>query len=284
MILLTGATGKTGGETAKKLGAAGVPFRALVRDESKAAHLKDLGAELVVGDISNRADLDQALNGIEKAFLVLPNIENQLELEQNFTDACLAAGVKHLVYLSSLESVPGCTTPVTKMHVESETYIRNSGLAWTMIRPTFFMQLFLASAAKIKETGNITMPTANGTVAATDLRDVAEVICKVLTENGHENQSYDLTGPDLITLGQIAERFSKVLGREYKHVSPPLDAFADVLRSIGFPEWRVGAVCAEFEGIAGGMVDHTTNKIEELLGRPATSIDQFAADYADLFS
>ena len=260
-----------------------MPFRAIVRDETKAAGLKDLGAELAVGDLSDRAFLDQALEGVTKAFLVLPNVEEQEAIEMQFVDACAAKGNIHLVYLSSMESIPGCTTIVTKMHVHIEEHIRNSGLTYTMIRPTFFMQLFIGSAAKIKETGNIVMPTADGTVVPTDVRDVGDVIAKVLTEEGHENQSYDITGPELITLGEVAARFSKVLGKEIKHVSPPMGAYSDVLRKVGFPEWRVEAVTGELGGIAAGMIDHKTELMGELLGRPPRSIDDFVVDYAELF-
>ncbi len=127
------------------------------------------------------------------------------------------------------------------------------------------------------------MPTGEGNVVPTDLRDVGEVIAKVLTEDGHENQSYDITGPELINLGEVAARFSKVLGREIKHVSPPMDVYSDVLRKVGFPEWRVEAVTGELAGIAGGMIDHKTELMGEMLGRAPRSIDDFVADYADLF-
>jgi uncharacterized protein YbjT (DUF2867 family) len=283
MILITGATGKTGGAVAAELGKRGITFRAIVRDANKAKHLLDMGGELCVGNLADREFLDTVLEGVTKAFLVLPNVEDQEAMEMQFVDACAAKGGIHLVYLSSMESIPGCTTTVTKMHVRTEEHIRASGLPYTMIRPTFFMQLFIASAAKIKETGNIVMPTANGTVVPTDVRDVAEVIVNVLTEDGHENQSYDITGPELITLGEVAARFSKVLGREIKHVSPPLDAYADVLRKVGFPEWRVEAVSGELGGIAAGMIDHKTETMGEMLGRPPRKIDDFVADYAELF-
>jgi uncharacterized protein YbjT (DUF2867 family) len=283
MILLTGATGKTGGAVAKSLAKLGIPFRAIVRDENKAASLKPLGAELLVGNLSNREFINESLQGVSKAFLVLPNVEEQRAMEIQFIDACATKSGIHLVYLSSMESVPGCTTTVTKMHVEVEEYIRNSGLTYTMIRPTFFMQLFLGSAAKIKETGNIVMPTADGNVVPTDIRDVGDVIAKVLTEGGHEKKSYDITGPELITLGEVAARFSKVLGKEIRHVSPPISAYADVLRKVGFPEWRVEAVTGELDGIARGIIDHKTELMAELLDRQPRSIDDFVSDYADLF-
>ena len=106
MILITGSTGKTGGEVARRLAAASIPFRALIRNPDKAGPIEALGAEIVIGDIADQATLALAFDGVDKAFLVLGNDEEQLILEKQFTDAAVAAGVQHLVYLSSLESVP----------------------------------------------------------------------------------------------------------------------------------------------------------------------------------
>lgn len=283
MILITGSTGKTGSEVARQLAAAGVPFRALVRNPDKAAEISALGAELIVGDIADQAFLSTALQGIEKAFLVLPNDEQQLVLEKNFTAACAAAGVQQLVYLSSLESVPESTNPITQNHVAAENYIRESGMAWTIMRPTFFNQNFETYAPRIREAGQIVMPVGNGTVSATDLRDVGAVIREVLTKPGHENKSYDLTGPELLTFAEIAERFSKVLGTPVEYIDQPMEEFAELLRTIGLSEWRVDAVCKELEAIGAGVVDHTTDTIQELLGRPPISLEQYISDHVHLF-
>jgi uncharacterized protein YbjT (DUF2867 family) len=283
MILITGSTGKTGGEVARRLAAKSIPFRALIRNPDKAGPIEALGAEVVIGDIADQAALKRALDGVEKAFLVMSNDEEQLILEKQFTDAAIAAGVQHLVYLSSLESVPESKNPITQNHVAAETYIRESGLAWTMIRPTFFMQMFEGMAARIKETGKIVMPAGSGTVSTTDLRDVAEVIVDVLTNPGHENKSYDLTGPELLTFVEIAQQFSSVLGRTIEYVDQPMDEFRTVLKRINLSEWRTDAVCKELEAIGAGAVDHTTETLQELLGRPPTSLEQFIRDHEPLF-
>ena len=283
MILLTGATGKTGGEVARQLAAAGVPFRALIRNPDKAEALKALGAELVVGDLADQAFLPRALSGIEKAFLVMPNDEQQLILENQFTDAAAAAGVQHLVYLSSLESVPESKNPITQNHVAAQNHIRESGMTWTIVRPTFFNQNFETYAPRIREAKQIVMPVGNGTISSTDLRDVGEVIREVLTKPGHENKSYDMTGPELLTFTEIAEKFSKILGTHVEFIDQPLEEFGELLRTIGLSEWRVDAVCKELEAIGAGVVDHTTDTIEELLGRPPISLEQYITDHLDQF-
>ena len=191
-----------------------------------------MNAELVIGDVADDAVLAAALEGVERALLVMPNGEEQLRLECRFTDQAARAGVRHLVKLSSLESVPESPNPITRMHVASEQHIRRSGMDWTMIRPTFFMQTFLSSAKAIREQQRIAMPAGKGTIAPTDLRDVAAVILRVLTEPGHAGQSYDLTGPELITLAEAAARFAAVLGREVNYVDLPIAEFRQRLTSI----------------------------------------------------
>ncbi|MEO8223852.1 MAG: SDR family oxidoreductase [Gammaproteobacteria bacterium] len=283
MLLLTGVTGKTGGEVARQLSAAGVPFRALVRNAAKVAGISALGADVVVGDVGDREVLERALDGIERALLVMPNGEEQLLLENRFTYHAGRAGVAHLVKLSSLESVPESANPITRTHVASEAFIRESGMAWTMIRPTFFMQTFLSSAATIRDKGIIAMPAGGGTIAPTDLRDVGAVIRRVLTEPGHENRSYDLTGPELLTLEEIAAQFSAVLGRQICYVDQPLAEFRARLTGVNLAPWRIDAVCKEFEAIAAGVIDHTTDTMAELLGRPPANLRQFIQDHRALY-
>jgi len=283
MILLTGATGKVGGELARQLTEADIPFSAIARSREKAAALLDMDADVVFGDLEDREFLTATMAGIERAVLVMPNVENQLAIETQFIDVAAESGVKHIVYLSSLESVPGATNPITSIHVATEEHLKASGLAWTMIRPAFFMQTFSASAPRIKETGNIVLPLGQAKLATTDLRDAAAVMTKVLTESGHENQSYDLTGPELLTMEEIAARFSEVLGKKFSYVDLPLETFTKRLAAVGFSDWRVKAVAAELHSIANGSLDHTTETVQQLLGRPANSIDVFVRDHGELF-
>jgi uncharacterized protein YbjT (DUF2867 family) len=287
MILVTGVTGKTGGEVARQLAAAGIPFRALVRNPDKAEAVRPLATELVIGDMADPAVLRRAVDGVSRALLVLPNIEQQLALEKQFVDAAVAAGMEQLVYLSSLESLPESRNPITRAHVAAETHLRqagqSSGLAWTMIRPTFFMQSFLTSAARIRDRGELVLAAGNGTLACTDLRDVGEIIVACLSQSGHRNQSYDLTGPELLNLTEIASQFSKVLGYQVRYVDQPVDEFRERLRSVGMNPWRVDAVVMELQSIAAGAIDHTTDTVQKLLGRPPHSLQQFIADHAAAF-
>lgn len=283
MILVTGATGKTGGAVAKELATHNIVFRVIVRNVEKAAGLKDLGAEIALGDMSDAAAVSEALEGIDKAVLIMSNGENQLAIEKQFTDCAVAAGVKHLVKLSSMESEPGTAKPIPAMHVASENHIRASGINWTMVRPTFFTQNFLAAARTIKASDEITLALGDAVVAPTDIRDVAEVMRLALTDDKHINMSYDLTGPEALSLAQAAKIFSSVLGREIRYVPQSVEEFRKALTQAGLPEWRVNAVCDEFKLLSEKASMHTTDSIQQVLSREPTSVEQFVKDHIALY-
>jgi uncharacterized protein YbjT (DUF2867 family) len=282
MILLTGVTGKTGGETAKQLVEKGASLRALVRDDAKAADLKAAGVELVVGDMGDPNTVKQAMDGVEKAFMLLPNGEQQLAMEKQFTDLAVSAGVKHLVKLSSMEAVADAQTPIPKAHWASEEYVRESGLDWTMIKPNFFMQNLLASAGPIKAQRKFFLPMGDGTTGMADCRDIGAVCAEVLSDDGHAGKSYEITGPEVLSFYDVADRFSAVLGEKVEYVPMPMDAFREKMTGILVP-WHLNAVCELFREIAEIGLDHTTSTFKELIGRDPISVRQFINDNVAIF-
>lgn len=282
MILLTGVTGKTGGETAKQLLAKGAKIRAIVRNEAKAEGLKAAGVELVVGDIGDAAVVRQALQGVEKAMLVLPNGKTQQANEQQFTDLAKAAGVKHLVKMSSMEAVPHAETPIPKAHWAVEEYIRASGIPWTMVKPNFFMQNLLASANSIKTQKKFSLPMGEGTTGMADIRDIAAVCVEVLTGQGHAGKSYEITGPEVLTFHDVAARFSEVLGEKIEYVPMPMDQFRTRMTGVLEP-WHLDAVCGLFREIAEIGLDHTTDTFRQLMGREPRSVKDFVRDHIAVF-
>jgi uncharacterized protein YbjT (DUF2867 family) len=282
LILLTGATGKTGGEAAKQLLARGVRIRALVRSEGKAASLRAAGADLVVGDIGDAEAVKRALTGVDKALLILPNGRNQQADEQQFTDLAKAAGVQHLVKMSSMEAVPHAKTAIPKAHWAVEEYIRASGLAWTMVKPNFFMQNLLSSAGSIKAQRRFSLPMGNGTTGMADIRDIGAVCAEVLTGKGHAGKSYAITGPEVLTFYDVAARFSEVLGARVEYVPMPMEQFRERMTSVLEP-WHLNAVCELFREIAETGLDHTTDTFRQLTGREPIPLRQFIKDNVALF-
>ena len=284
MILLTGVTGNTGGATAKELVARGVPFRAFVRDESKVADLEAAGVELVVGDLANRDTVATALQGIEKATLILPNDENQQAMETQFIDLAVEAGVNHVIKMSSYEAREEATSPIPVAHFAVEQHLRNSGVGWTMIRPNFFMQNFLGSGASIKSKNQFTMPMGNGVTVMIDCRDIGAAIAEVLTGQGHVGQSYDISGPEKLSFYDVADRFSEVLGRKIEYIDEDPQAFRERVAPFMRSEWHLNAVCHLFSEIVDGVVEpEITTTFHDLVGREPVTLNQFIQDFIFVF-
>ena len=283
MILITGATGKTGSATAKSLGEKGETFRALIRNEEKKEGLESLGGEVVIGSIENTEVVNQSMQGVKTLLVLLPNSESQLALEKQLVDSAKQAGVERIVKMSSIEATPDATSPIPKLHLESEEYIKQSGLAWTMIKPNFYMQNLLASAGTIKEQGKIFLPMGDGKTGMIDTTDVGKVLAKVLSEDGHESMNHEITGPEILSFYEVAEIFSEVLGKQVDYVDVPIDAYKETLGQFLTNQWHLDAVIDLFKGIAEGGIEDKTDTFNELMGETPKSLSQFLAENSFIF-
>ena len=283
MILITGATGKTGSATAKSLGEKGETFRALIRNEEKKEGLESLGGEVVIGSIENTEVVNQSMQGVKTVLVLLPNSESQLALEKQLVDSAKQAGVERIVKMSSIEATPDATSPIPKLHLESEEYIKQSGLAWTMIKPNFYMQNLLASAGTIKEQGKIFLPMGEGKTGMIDTTDVGKVLAKVLSEDGHESMNHEITGPEILSFYEVAEIFSQVLGKQVDYVDVPMDAYKETLGQFLTNQWHLDAVIDLFKGIAEGGIEDKTDTFNELMGETPKSLSQFLVENSFIF-
>ena len=283
MILLTGATGKTGSATAKALNEKGITFRALIRNEEKRADIESLGGEVVIGSIENKEAVDQSMVDVETALILLPNSENQLSLEKQLVDSAKQAGAKRVVKMSSIEATPDATSPIPKLHLESEEYIKQSGLSWTMIKPNFYMQNLLASAGTIKDQGKIFLPMGEGKTGMIDTTDVGKVLAKVLSEDGHESMNHEITGPEILSFNEVAEIFSKGLDKQVDYVDVPLAAYKETLGQFLTNQWHLDAVIDLFKGIADGGIEEKTDTYSELMGESPKSLSEFISENSFIF-
>jgi NAD(P)H dehydrogenase (quinone) len=285
MYLVTGGTGKTGSQTIHHLLAKGAPVRAFVRNEEKAAPLKEKGAELFIGDIGDADAVAKAMDGVEKVMLTLPNGPNEEKFELGVLEAAKAAGVKHLVYLSSTESNPENTRRIPQVHVRVSQAVKDSGVPWTVMRPNFFMQNILAFARTMKPESWFTFPAGDGTAAMCDVRDVGEVAAILLTESDkHIGQQYDLTGPDILSMHDVARLLSEELGREITYKPQSLEDFHAVLSKVLPSEWHIDGVVELMEEMQNtGGLNYTTETMGEILGRPPCSLKQFIHEHRAAF-
>ena len=283
MILLTGATGRVGSAAAKALARANVPFRALVRDPGKVAFDHD-AAEIVQGDLNDPGVVEQALQGISRALIVMGNHPDQATLERQFASLAANAGVSHLVKVSSMEAAPDATATLPKNHYDTEQHIASLGVDWTFLRPNYYMQNMLMYAGSIARTSSFALPLGTAKTAMIDARDVGEVAAVVLTGEGHAGQAYRLTGPTMMDFHDVAARMGSVLERPVSYVAQSPEAFREVLGQFIQSAWQLDAVCELFAEIAAGSLEEQTSTTADLLGRPAVDLETFTRQFAAAFA
>ncbi len=284
MILVTGATGTTGSEVVRQLAAAGVPVRAFVRDAGKAASLRLPGVEIAVGDLDRPETLVPALDGVDRLFLLTSVDPRQVEQQGHAVDAAQRAGVRHVVKLSVLGAGLDASQSIARWHGQTEKQIEKSGMAWTHLRPHYFMQNTLGFAASIAARGALHAPMRDGRIGLVDTRDIAAVAACVLTRSGHEGKVYDITGPEALSFHDIAARIGEVTGREVAYVDvSPSDAEKWFVAG-GMPVWLADALVGFFGIFAAGHASATTRVIEDVTGTPARTFAQFVAEHAHVFT
>lgn len=279
-ILVTGATGNTGSRLVPALCSAGVDVRAFVRDESKAQALRDAGAEIVVGDLDKPATIGRAVEGVDKIYLLTWNGPTQLQHVQNVLDAAGQAGTPHIVR-HSMWGPERCR--IIQQGAQAEEAVKSSGLPWTLLKPTFFMQNTMMAAQTIAADGVIYWDMGDGKLAMIDLRDIVDSAVAVLTGSGHQGRSYILTGPEAISFQDVADTFSEVLDKDVNYVNVPGEAALESMVEMGMPQWIANGYVELSEGFSEGFANRTTDNVPNLTGQPARSFEQFARDHAQVF-
>ena len=284
MILITGATGNNGQELIRQLSALGHRIRALVRKPAEAAKLGGSNIEVAPGDFDLPETLESALQGVEKAFLLTPVAERFVQWQKDFIEAAQRAKIQHLVKFSGMGAHARSASELLKLHAETDEILRSSGVPFTILQPNSFHQNMLSSADTIKAQGVFYWPLKNASQSTVDIRDISAVAAKVFTSSGHEGKTYVITGPEALTFQEVAEKLSAVLSRKIQYVDVPISAAADGMRKSGMPDWNVHAVSELLAYFATGAVATVTDTVPRLLGRPATSFEQFVKDHREAFT
>lgn len=282
-ILVIGATGNIGKELTKLLAKKGEKVRVTVRPTSHTEELKALGVEMIQADLHAPSSLKEAMNGIEKVFFATPFVPNMVEISRNIIQAAKEAGVKHLVKISGAGAELEAIT-MAKWHRTIEKEIEQSGIAYTFLRPNSFMQNIVNfSAHTIKDHGAFYAPIGDGKIALVDARNVAKVAYHVLTEEGHENKAYYLSGPEAISYPEIADILSSVTGSSIKYVDVPAEGARQSMLDAGMPVETVDALLELYHINKLGYTAEVSNTVEEITGQKATSFETFAKDYKEVF-
>jgi uncharacterized protein YbjT (DUF2867 family) len=280
-VLVTGATGTVGRDVAKQLSRKGPAVRAGVRDQVEARKRFGDGIDLVAFDFQDVGSFGDALDGVEKVFLLPPLILSQVELANAFVDAAKRAGVRHVVKLSAIGADAAAPFTVGKWHAANEQHIRESGLGFTFLRPNSFMQNFITYFPP--RDGAIYLPWGNATASFVDTRDIASVATDVLTSDGHEGKIYTLTGPVALGIVDVARILAGVAGRDIHYVDVPEAAARDGMLQAGIPKWQVDALMELHAINKQNRWSAVTSDVDKVTGKPVTDFAQFARDHVENF-
>jgi len=281
MILVLGATGSTGGEVARQLIAAGITPRLLVRNRAKATEFEGK-ADIRQGDFTDPPSLQSALTDIEKVYLVSTGLAVR-DLETRVIDAAQNAGVRHVVKLSVFSADSPVIT-FAKWHAEIEMHLMDSGMEWTMLRPGSFMtNAFMFWANTIKTQGMIYHPTGDGKWPSIAAEDIAAVAVKALTEPGHEEKGYTLTGSESMNAAGYAAVFSHVLGKSVQFTDVPPEMAKEQMLNSGMPLEYADAVMNLMSVIRAGLSDRVSNTFEQLMGRKPMTFAEWVSKHRTAF-
>ncbi len=282
-ILITGATGQVGTILLAELPNFFSDVRIMARNPGELPESAASRFQIVAGDFSDRTSLDSALQGVEKAFLLMGNTPSQIESEKAFVDAAVSSDVQHLVKMSAIGADKASPIRLKKCHGLIEECIESSGLVYTHIRPNFFMQNLLNSSEPIVLDDSIPLPMGTGAVGAIDVRDVAYFALTILSGSQRLNESVEISGPDILTFESVAQTMSTVLGSNIKYVDIDMQLFQTTLRDSGQSDWHIGALSELFGAIGENKSARITTVFQEVTGRLPRSFDQFVRDYRTSF-
>lgn len=281
-ILVTGATGTIGSEVVKNLSKSGTKIRACCHTMSKADKIKGDNVEIVEVDYEKPETIESAFHGAEKLFLLTPVTDKPLEIVEQLIEQAKKSGVKHIVRLSAYKSGEP-NIKIFKLHTDGEKLIKQSGIPYTILQPNYFMQNFFMGSQGIKEQNSLFLPYQEAKISLIDARDVGEFAAKILTTEGHEGKTYEITGPESLSMTEAASKLSDALGKEIKYVPVSDDQAREGLKQIGLPEWLLDGLAEFAVGIRKGLLADTRQTFEELMGKKAISFSQFAKDFSGVF-
>lgn len=282
MILITGASGNVGKTVLQAVAKSGAQHRAMYRSAAEAAKAS-AGTETVVADFAKPETLGAALKNVDSVYLVCSPIPELVQLESNMIDACVAAGVKHVVQNSAL-GAGDYDKSFPSWHRKVEEKLKGTRLSWTILRPNSFHQNVVAFfAPTIRTQGVFYNSMRDAKNSLLDVRDIAAVAAKSLAGGEHAGKIYELNGPEAINYTELAKKISKVAVREVKYVDIPMDAQKKAMLDQGMPEWLTTALLDLQQYYVSGKGGETDGLLQKLLGRAPITMDEFLKENAAEF-
>ena len=282
MILVTGASGTVGKQVLHQVAQSGAQHRAMYRSAEEAAKAPP-GTAAVVADFAKKETLAPALRGVETVYLVCAPIPELVQLEGNMVDACVSAGVRHVVLNSAL-GAGDYPKSFPSWHRQVEDKLRATPLSWTILRPNSFHQNTTAYfAPSIRAQGVFYGSLGDSQMSYLDVRDVGAAAAKTLTGGAHAGKVYELNGPEALTASELAAKIANAAGRDVNYVNLPIEALRKAMLDAGMPVWQVSALLELQQYYLGGQGGELDGALQNLLGRPPIRIEQVLAENAAEF-
>jgi uncharacterized protein YbjT (DUF2867 family) len=272
-LAVTGSTGGLGGRVARRLAASDVRQRLLVRNPSRAPVLNG-AATVPFKDYDDHDSAVAALEGVTTLFMVSA-AENADRLAQHhaFVDAAAEAGVRHVVYTSFTGAAADATFTLGRDHFFTEERIRRSGMDWTFLRDNLYLDFF---PYMVGEDGVIRGPAGDGLVAGVTRDDVAAAATEVLADPGaHVGSTYDMTGPEALTMTQVAATIARAQGREVTFHDESVEEAYESRRRWQAPDWQYDAWVSTYTAIANGEMAEVSDDVRRLTGQEPMSLARF---------
>lgn len=277
-ILITGATGHIGNRVAQLLEGE-QSLRLMSRKPGKLSGFEQ--AEKVQADYSDPGSLDKAFKDIETVFIVSGYAApgQRALLHKNAVDSAVKAGVQHLVYLSFQGASASSKFPMSRDHFQTEEFIKQSGLSYTFLRDSFYMDLI---PEMFGEQRVIRGPGGEGKVAWVSREDVSRTVAAVLSNPSAFQGAYDLTGREALSLAETAQRLSTLVGKKYTYEEESVEEGLQWRKQSGAPEWEVGTWIGSYQAIAEGEVAAVSSAVEEITGQPPFTLEEYFTQHPDI--
>jgi NAD(P)H dehydrogenase (quinone) len=282
-----GSHGATGNHAARQLLARGLPVRAFVRQaDERADALRELGAEIAVGDIRDYEAVRAALDGVQRAYFTYPLADGLLLATATFAAAGKETGLQSIVNMSQITARPDHRSPAARQHWLAERVLDWSGIDVTHLRPPFFLEnLFNVAAPTVRTEGKIYLPYGPGRHAPIAGEDVARVAVGILTDPAaHRGKMYVPTGPASLSMTEQASVFSRVLGRPVDYVDIPVERWRQILSQVEvMTPWLIEHLSRVAESHQHGEFDTVTDVVETIGGVPPQPLEAFIRQHQTVF-